>query len=243
MRLIQLSDCHLLADPNAKAYADIYPYQSLSAVLAYVQTLRPDAVIVSGDISGDDTPASYAHFIALMQRYLPQVDWRVIPGNHDGNPHFATHLTPYWLQAGDVWQLGQWCIHGLDTRATGTLGTIHSEQLKAISSNINTLAEMHHGVVLHHHPVALGSWMDKHSLDGVAILKQWLVDHPQLHFILHGHVHSEHADYLGNTPVLAVPSTCWQWSKSPDFGIADDAPGFRLLELTPTHWHSSIRRL
>ena len=75
IRLCQISDCHLFADPSSVGYGDVNPYESLYRVLAQVAHSAPDGVIVTGDISGDDSEQSYAHFLALMTKHLGNIPW------------------------------------------------------------------------------------------------------------------------------------------------------------------------
>ncbi|BBI73468.2 hypothetical protein HAALTHF_30180n [Vreelandella aquamarina] len=59
MRLIQITDSHLYADKQARSRAGI-PWQQFQRVLEAVITERPDVVVFTGDISQDETAASYA---------------------------------------------------------------------------------------------------------------------------------------------------------------------------------------
>lgn len=231
MKLIQLSDCHLLENPEREGYGGINPLQSLLAVLNLVATQKPDGIIVTGDISGDDSDASYQFFIDALNQWLPDVPVKVIAGNHDNNPLFNLRLAPWLLTADTCWEFGDWCIHGLDTRSTGTLGIINPNQLQQISTQIQQHAEKQHLLALHHHPVATYSWMDKHALQGVPLLEAWLAEHP-VAALLHGHIHADNLASLAGRPVYGAPSTCWQWALTPEFGLADVAPGFRQFNLT-----------
>ena len=141
--LIQLSDCHLLKDKNKTGYAGIAPYKSLARVLSSVREYVVDSVdiknyvaqkaasepeqrakhqvivLVTGDISGDNSPESYEHFIALMEQYIEpaNIEWFVLAGNHDNNPYFEKYLSSRYLKSNDPISFPNWQIHGLDTRA------------------------------------------------------------------------------------------------------------------------------
>lgn len=242
MKLIQISDCHLLESPQRCGYGDINPLQSLAAVLDTLVSLDVDGVLVTGDISGDDSEQSYQHFIQAMNQYLPGIPVKVIAGNHDNNRFFDTLLAPWLLSSDTCWELGEWCIHGLDTRSTGTLGKIDSLQLDQVSTQMQKHANKQHLLAIHHHPVATQSWMDKHALHGVPELEYWLKQNP-VQAIVHGHIHAENQTRLANTPVLGVPSTCWQWALTQEFGLADAAPGIRVFDLSTSTLHTEIRRV
>ncbi|MEW9798422.1 metallophosphoesterase family protein [Alteromonas sp. CYL-A6] len=243
MRLIQLSDCHLFSAPDKAGYNGIRPYHSLDRVLAQLAGEAPDAVLVTGDISGDDSAASYAHFLALMKRHLSCCDWRVLPGNHDHNPH-ATQLAAYELRAGQPWQLDKWLIHGLDTRTPATAGWVNQTELTATSDAIASYPEHAHLLALHHHILPADSWMDSHPLSNAADVLAWLDAHPCVKTVIHGHVHYPLIRTQGDCQILGVPSTCWQFAMTPSFEVDSAPPGYRILTLhNDGHIESEIRRV
>lgn len=243
MRLVQISDCHLLAYKNHAVYA-VNPYESLEQVLSLIAQDPPDALIATGDISGDDSAESYGHFIELMARYLPACEWRVIPGNHDNNAQFLPSFSGHILKAGASWALGEWRVHGLDTRYEDARGTVQTNELRALGEDIVNHSEARHLLALHHNPVPTGSWMDRHCLENAAALEDWLSVYPQIAGIIHGHIHAEVENTFAGVRVLSVPSTCWQWDLQPEFAVCDKAPGFREMYLPPQgEWTSTIRRV
>ena len=229
MKLIQISDCHLFASPELSAYGDINPAQSLTAVLVAAAEQQPNGLLFTGDISGDDSAASYQLFLRLLNRWAGRIPWRVIPGNHDNNAYFEQALKANWLQADTPWVLKGNYIHGLDTRLEGTLGMIDEEQLASVAASMARAPDAGHLLAIHHHPVATGSWMDKHALQNTAALTRWLSKHP-VTAVLHGHIHAATQAQLSDIPVLGVPSSCWQWQLSAEFGLASEKPGFRVIE-------------
>ena len=229
MKLIQISDCHLFASPELSAYGDINPAQSLTAVLIAALEQQPDGLLFTGDISGDDSVASYQLFITLLNRWAGGIPWRVIPGNHDNNPYFDQVLKANWLQSDTPWVFKGKYIHGLDTRLEGTLGMIDEKQLASVAGSIATAPDAGHLLAIHHHPVATGSWMDNHALQNTEALARWLAEQP-VKAVVHGHIHAENQAQLSDIPVLGVPSSCWQWQLSSEFGLASEKPGLRVIE-------------
>lgn len=243
MRLLQLSDCHLFADHAQTGYG-VNPYQSLSRVLECAAGESPDYVIITGDVSGDNSEESYRHFLSLMNQYLPGCEWRVIAGNHDSNAHFEAIFADHILHAGNAWCIKNWKVHGLDTRFQGARGQILPAELQAVSADINSTADCFHLLALHHHVVPTGSWMDKHALENPQDLLAWLESATGIALAIHGHVHAGLCYEAAGIPVLSVPSTCWQWQLGPEFGTAALPPGFREIMLSPDgEWTSSVRRI
>ena len=244
MRLIQITDCHLLSDTTRTAYGDINPYSSLQQCLQLSQALAPDALLITGDISGDDSANSYTHFTTLLDDHCPSIPFRVIPGNHDVNPHFNPMLKHATLTAGSVWQLGQWHIHGIDSTFSGTRGRVEAQQLNNISGEVDAHPDHFHLVALHHHPFTTGSWMDKHELENADEVISWFRQQKKIEVMIYGHIHAAREHAVDGRAVLSAPSSCWQWRMTPEFGVESTAPGLRVIDLAPDGTFSTfIRRI
>ena len=242
-RLIQISDCHLLGDPSRYAY-NINPAASLQAVLSNLMQASPDMLIVTGDISGDDSVQSYRLVLRLLTDALGDTPWYVIPGNHDGNPSFESLLGHKQLRAGSPVSLGNWQIHGIDTRFKGTLGHASVSELDAVAKMMQANPQHHHLLALHHHIRPSDSWMDKHYLTNADDVAKWIARQSGLRAAIHGHIHAQDHYPLSDCTVISVPSTCWQWAMQPDFGVADTQPGYRELLLGDDgNWTTTIMRL
>jgi len=153
MRLVQISDCHLHADPAARARAG-FPLRQLEAVVAEVNRERPDMVLVTGDISNDETAASYQLAVRTLGRLA--APWFWLPGNHDDPALMAE--TRELLDELDI---GDWRILMLDTRVSGQAhGELGPERLAELAARLEeddrpTLLAMHHP------PLPVGSaWID-----------------------------------------------------------------------------------
>ena len=80
IRIAQITDCHLPADPK-RAYRGIDPYKNLQTLLTKVKSLKPDLILASGDLSEDGSQVSYT----ALKHLLNSIDVPVLalPGNHD----------------------------------------------------------------------------------------------------------------------------------------------------------------
>ncbi|MCW8090545.1 metallophosphoesterase family protein [Alteromonas sp. ASW11-130] len=244
MRLIQLSDCHLFADKHAVGYASVNPYESLKQVLKLSASLRPDLVVVTGDISGDNSEQSYRHFLALVQAHLSTTEVSLVPGNHDNNEFFINVVGEYLLHSAFPIEIGGWEVHGFDTRYKTTLGKVKDVQLEQVKANVLRSPDKHHMVALHHHPVAANSWMDTHALYNREGLIDFVKKAAQVKLLIHGHVHFPLKRTIDKKPVLGVPSTCWQWKMTKEFNVSTEKPGLRIIDLhNDGSWTTQIRRL
>lgn len=244
MKLVQLTDCHLLSNITDTAYGQINPYQTLTACLQQAISEQPDGLLFTGDISGDNSAASYKYFLALLDQVARDVPWRVIAGNHDVNDSFEVYLANHLLRAGKPWQIGNWFMHGLDSTYQQASGRVEPEQLAATSEHLQLHPHDYHWLCLHHHLVPTGSWMDRHALTNAADVQQWLTAHPHIQGVIHGHIHTALRSEVDQRPVLSAPSTCWQWKMAPDFGVTEDKPGYRVLSLhADGRWSTQVRRI
>ncbi|MDO6565754.1 metallophosphoesterase [Alteromonas sp. 1_MG-2023] len=232
--LLHISDCHLFGDTTTQGYGEINPYESLKQILieAFEHPKDIDTVIVTGDISGDDSLASYQHFSALIEHHSKAPVY-VIAGNHDNNPHFNA-LSKHHLIAGKPVALNGWHIHGLDTRFEGGRGLVNNQELAAIKKQVVAAPQHHHLLAMHHHATPSNSWMDKHDLANADVFLQWLDSGVPLAAIIHGHVHSPLRYTLGANnpiPVMGSPASCWQWGMTSDFALSNEQPGYQFIKL------------
>lgn len=244
MRVIQFSDCHLFADAQECGYDDINPYSSLQDIIELTVSCNPDAVVITGDISGDDSEQSYHHFMNLMQGLPVSIPWRVLPGNHDQNEHFDNLLGNLMLQPGKPWVFKHWHLHGLDTRYQGTKGWVYDQQLAQLDLAIARSPGAHHVVALHHHVIPTQSWMDTHALVNADRLLSWLDEQTNVPIVVHGHIHNDQQAKHHHSHIMGVPSTSWQFKCQDTFATENLSPGLRIMDLENNgQWQTTIRRL
>ncbi|GAB2685728.1 metallophosphoesterase family protein [Aliiglaciecola aliphaticivorans] len=230
-KIVQLSDCHLFKDKNKTGYNNINPYQTLQLLLCKVARLNPDGVLVTGDISGDDSAQSYQHFFELLEQFNLLNKFKVVAGNHDQSDLFDELLTHFDLAKSRPWQQDSWLIHGIDTRHEGTLGQVSVENLQNLKNNLQDASERFHLIACHHHPIPCGGWMDKHQwLNGHNFVEQ-ITQLPQVKLVIYGHIHHDTHQMIRQCYFHSCPSTCWQFANQADFSVSNEMPGFKLYQL------------
>lgn len=231
-RLIQLTDSHLFASPDANLLG-VNTRASLAAVVEQVQRDQPviDLMLATGDISQDGSVASYQAFLELSSALDAPMAW--LPGNHD------ERLTQQQLSETarqPVLDLPHWRVIMLDSSVPGQVqGYLAADQLELLQDALDSCGERQVLVCLHHPPVASGSaWLDRISLENADELFACLACSSKVRAVLCGHIHQELDVLHQGIRVLATPSSCIQFlPASQDFALDQRAPGYRWLTLHP----------
>ncbi|WP_280554209.1 phosphodiesterase [Halomonas sp. 25-S5] len=242
IRLVQITDCHLQADPAARARAG-FPLRQLEAVIAAVNRERPTLVLVTGDVSDDETAASYR----LAEQALSRLDapWFWLPGNHDRPALMAERR-----ELPDALDLGNWRALLLNTRVSGRAGGELGEAALATLAERLAADDRPTLLVMHHPPLPVGSaWLDEIGLaDGEAFWRV-VAPHRQVRAVLFGHVHQAfhgvHALADGEVPAYGCPATSDQFLPGSSSFALDEAsrPGYRLIELRDGELETWVERV
>lgn len=242
MRLIQITDCHLHADPQARSRAGV-PLRQLERVVEAAADERPDLVLVTGDISQDETAASYQ----LAERALSRLGcpWFWIAGNHD-EPALMAAVREIRAEV----DLDGWRLLLLDTRVSGQPhGELGQARLASLAEQLEA-DDRPTLIAMHHPPLPVGSqWLDDIGLTDREALWQTLAAYPQVRLILCGHIHQAFASHArrpeGEVAVYGCPSTTDQFLPgSTDFAIDEASrPGYRVVDLHGNDWTTWVERV
>ena len=201
--VIQLSDPHLEA---AETGADVRLALALETLR--ISGLRPAAILLTGDLSEDGSPESYARLRAAVDPVAAELGAPVvsIPGNHDLGDAFREGILDGepLHRAVDVHGLR---IVGLDTTVPGRPhGELGAGQLEWLDDVLAKPAK--HGTVLalHHPPVPT-----VHPLLGRIGLRDpdrlaRVVRGTDVRIMVCGHAHAVAAGTLAGIPVWSAPA-------------------------------------
>ncbi|OHV09992.1 metallophosphoesterase [Kushneria phosphatilytica] len=239
MRLIQISDLHLSADPEAE-YRGVHARRHCEAILEDIKAHHPELVLVTGDISEDGSVASYRVAADCLDRL--GCDWAWLPGNHDERSAMAqVRALPGQLTI-EGWQLLL-----LDTRVSGEVGgRVGQAALEQLSEQL--LADSRPALIaMHHPPVSVNSaWMDGAGVADRDAFWQTLALYDQVQLVIAGHVHHVFETRQQEVAVQTVPAVSQQFAPaSAEFTLDDTArPGYRIIELADSGaWQSRVVRV
>jgi 3',5'-cyclic-AMP phosphodiesterase len=224
--VVQLSDPHIGADWGVGD-----PDAALERAVADAAVLRPDAVIVSGDIVEHGTDREYERARELLAAAGAPV--HVLPGNHDdraglrrhfGLPGAGAERVTYAAEAGPLRLLM------LDSTIPGQdAGELGAEQLAWLGGELSA-SDAPAIVALHHPPLTTGvpAW-DKMGLaeQDRAALAVLLARSRGPCRVVAGHLHRAMTGASGGSAVVVAPSVYVQGRfdlRSDDFALAPEEP-------------------
>lgn len=217
MLIAHISDTHI-APPGQNTCRVAPMAQNLAACVDSLneQTLRPDLVLVSGDLTDHGTPDELAH----AARILSALDcpYYVVPGNHDDRQSlwdkFAGTACPTREDGFLSFCLTDHPVRiiGLDTTLPGQPGgAICPVRARWLRARLDEADGAPVAVVMHHPPLRLGvPETDIDGFDGAEILAGIVAEFPNIERLLCGHIHLEtHTRWQGSV-VTTAPSTGMQ---------------------------------
>ena len=216
--LLQLSDCHLSADPAA-SYRGQNADANLARLLPACRLMAPDGVMLSGDIAEDGSSEAYGRAAAMIDGLAPRTAW--IPGNHDERSVMAEVFEAVGFEAGPRLEWGGWQIALLDSavphRPEGHLDEARLAPLAGLDEARPAL------VFVHHQPVPVDSpWIDKYPL--IEPEQLWARLNPEsVRCVAFGHVHQAFRGENNGIACLSAPSTA-----------ANGQPGMARFTYDPT---------
>lgn len=242
----QITDTHLFAEID-RTWKGISTAYTLKAVLDRLKQIQPqpDLLLLTGDLSQDETPASYELLASLIAPLNIPTYW--IPGNHDNLPVMQQILDKPPISPEKSWKLGNWQFLLLSSVEAGCDGgRLSPESLDWLDSQLQQTGDRAVMIALHHHPLAIASEiMDSMMLQNADEFLAIVDRYPQVKIVLFGHIHQEFNQQRGSVTYLGTPSTCIQLlPKSHPIILDQIPPGFRLIELAiDGSWNTRVERV
>jgi len=222
LRVLQLSDPHLLADPRGRCRG-VVALEALEQ--AWCQALAqlgqpPDLLLISGDLCQDESLGGYVRLRELLEKWA--VPTALLSGNHDNPGLLRAALGRQAWIAPAVVPLAGW---------------LEPAQLAWLRHQLQA-GQGPAFVVLHHPPVPIGSAeLDRIALQEPEQLLQPLLASPRVAGVVFGHVHQHWYGALERSsgaalPLWACPSTLAAFKAVLPCPLGHaDWPGARLLLL------------
>jgi 3',5'-cyclic AMP phosphodiesterase CpdA len=237
--LAQVTDLHIKAEGKL-SYRVVDTAVALARCVQHMLSLpqRPDAVMLTGDLTDFGRPEEYAQLARLLAP-LP-MPFYLMPGNHDDREGmrqaFPAH--DYLRQRGETidYVIDDWPVRlvALDTvipMKSG--GTLLGHQIEWLAGQLAAQPSRPTVVALHHPPFSTGiGHMDDIGLENAAALEAVILANPQVERVICGHLHRPIAARFGGTIASTCPSPAHQVALDLDDRAASrfmmEPPAFQL---------------
>ncbi|MFI6368746.1 metallophosphoesterase [Nocardia sp. NPDC050630] len=221
----QVSDTHFdLGTRNA---------ERAERVMAYLAELRrrPDAILVTGDITDSGKPEQYAEARVALDADIPVY---ALPGNHDDRAAFRTVLLGEPASTAPInhaHRVGDLTVALLDSSVPGESGGRLSEETYDWLRGVLVAAPADAPILLalHHPPAHLFSpVIDEISLAEPEKFAEVVAADERIVGVVTGHAHSAAATTFAGRPLLIAPSTAsvlgGEWELELPHRVMDYAP-------------------
>ena len=213
MLIAQISDLHFLPK-GTLAFGRVDVAGCLARAIDHLNALapRPDAVLITGDLTNDGDAAVWADLMVMFGRLAAPL--YPLPGNHDDRELMRAAFAqlelfpaqgPLCFDVG----LGPVRLIGLDSLIPGDpAGRLGPEQLAWLDARLGEQPEKPTLVALHHPPFRTGiDHMDAMMLEDGDALAAVIGRHRQVERVLCGHVHRTVQCRFAGTLGLIAPGT------------------------------------
>ena len=230
LRVIQISDSHLRADPGVP-YRGQDADANLERVWRSAQGWNPDVILLTGDLSEDESPASYERLLKMVDGEIPLL---ALPGNHD-NPETMQEYFPNgpWGEP-FAFETGSWLMVCLDSKLPGRIeGGLSEQSLERLKEILAQSTREHVLLALHHQPIPVNApWIDRYPLSNPEPFLELVESEPRIRCVTWGHIHHHFAENREGVMFLGSPSVAVN-SKAGSVRFDTDpaGPACRTLEL------------
>lgn len=234
-RILHLTDTHLHANPDYVMMGR-NTRLSLLALLEHIhaESEKPDIVLVTGDLTQDETSKGYRDLRAILETLKAPV--YVLPGNHDIPKLMHRHMNKGQVSTQRQILVHSWQIVMLDsTIRQSDNGRLDDSQLQFLQHCLGQYPERYTVICLHHPPLPTGcTWLDTMQLENSTQFLDIIDKQPGVRAVLWGHIHQEFSAQLNNIQLLSTPSTFSQFKPHSSTYAVDEErnAGYRWLELS-----------
>jgi Icc protein len=252
-RFVHLTDTHIMAGGRWRPRAGNFEFDTAASLKRVVNAVRaldpaPAFAVFGGDLASPDllhrdrslTPDEYEPSYRLLAQFLDALPCSAhcLMGNHDNRIAFRRVFGVGGAgEAAQPYSFDHAGYHfvALDSLEPGQAGGfLDPAQLDWLESDLVQHRDQPTMVFVHHHPWPLGlRWIDTMSLRNGEELTMTLRKHPQVSWVICGHVHLEQVIARAGLTMLTTPSTCIQLSRiSQEAKMLPGPPAFRIVDVS-----------
>lgn len=237
--IVQLTDLHI-REPGRLAYGRINTAPYLRTAVESVVALRqrPDAVVITGDLTDFGRAAEYDHLRELLSPLTMPI--YLLPGNHDDRTQLRKSFPEHqYLGDGEFVQyivdIGPVRLITLDTSTPGeSAGALCQQRLEWLEHALAASTGKPVIIAMHHPPfrTLIGHMDDIGLLTGATELEAIVARYPNVERIICGHLHRSIEARFGGTIAATAPApahqVCLDLDPHAPSAWTLEPPGFRI---------------
>jgi len=235
LSFLHISDLHILEDEDRVQHgADTAAI--LRQAIPMMNALRPDFIVASGDLVGDESEQSYRRLRRILQSVKAPVHF--LMGNHDDRAAFRRVFFPAMPPSAEpvceAFESGGIRFLLLDSASPGKMaGRLEGVQLAWLERELSAHPTQPTWLFVHHQPLPIYvRWLDELGLENREEFLSVLAKHPQVEMVSYGHIHQVRRWRHRGVLFLAVPALAFQFSPlSQEPEITLETPAFRRVEV------------
>lgn len=231
LKIVQLSDCHVSADP-AEPYRGQDAGANLARVWERAQQWKPHLVLLTGDVSEDASQASYQR---VKDKLGDSTAILALPGNHDAPALMSRYFSSGPWDGPLVHEVGSWLIVMLDSSLERRIeGGFSDAELRQFQKAIDSSQKPNILVALHHQPIPVQApWIDRYALSRPSSFLAIIDAEPRVKCVVWGHIHHHFSARRKGVQYLGAPSTAANsLAGTAKFDLDPSGPSCRTLELS-----------
>ena len=235
LSVLHISDLHIVAEEGRQQFG-VDTAAILRQAVPMMNGLRPDFIVASGDLIGDESEESYRRLQTLLQPLKAPAHF--LMGNHDHRAAFRRVFHPDAPSSADpiseAFERGGVRFLLLDSTVPGKVeGCLGGEQLDWLEAELTADRHQPTWIFLHHQPLPIYiRWLDALGLQNPEEFLAVLTRHPQVKVVSSGHVHQTRRWRYNGALFLSVPALAFQFSStSQKPEITREPPAFRRIEI------------
>ncbi len=203
--LAQISDSHLFAELDGLHHGHNVLTNLKGILISIRDNPAIDYVVFTGDLTQDHTEQSYQNFVNAVHECKLELPIYYLAGNHDELELLAKYFADTPFVSDKAINHPHWQIQLIDSKSTTPAGFVSEQALINLEQGVD--GNKQQLIMMHHHPIDVGYFIDKHGLENKAIFWQAINEYDNIAAIACGHVHGAMTLKKTLTKTLTKPST------------------------------------
>lgn len=247
LTVLQLSDMHLHFENTRllQGYATNQRFDKLIDHIIERESIKPDVIFLTGDISQDMLENSYVLCAKLIEKLNINTYW--IAGNHD-DPKVATEIfskskiiKPLLQFETEYWDF----IFINSCRAETDKGYITPQEIERVIKKLEIVGQTKSVcLVMHHHPIPVFTpLVDECILQEGDVFLDRIKNYSSVKLIMCGHVHGDYSLTFAGINIESAPATCFQWKKGTNSLETQDISGYAIYRMEKNAFTKIVRKI